>query len=123
MKYIKTFLENKTLNYKFEKVTDKTMLKPSFGAKKGTTDFYQIKLDDKPLSEIEVNPNGYNGKPEIMSAFSDIKSQGLGKLMVEKILDIYLKDEVYVKVTKDSRSFWEKMGAKKVEDDMYKFTK
>ena len=41
MKYIKTFLESKEPDYKFEKVA-KTMLKPSFGAKKGTTDFYQI---------------------------------------------------------------------------------
>lgn len=122
MKYIKTFLESKEPDYKFEKVA-KTMLKPSFGAKKGTTDFYQIKSDGKPLAEIEVNPNGYNGKPEIMSAFSDLKSKGLGKLMVEKVLDIYLKDEVYVKVTKDSKPFWEKMGAIQVKDDMYRFTK
>ena len=123
MKYIKTFLESKEPDYRFEKVAGKTMFKPAFGAKKGTTDFYQIKLNDKSLSEIEVNPSGHKGKPEIMSAFSDLKKHGLGQIMVKKILDIYLEDEVYVKVTKDSKSFWEKIGAIQDEDDIYKFIK
>lgn len=111
MKYIKTFFESIS-QYKFVKVNDnKTMFKPSFRAKKGTTDFYQILLDDKPVAEIEVKPISKNGKPEIMSAYCDIKGEGLGKMLVQNILDIYLKDEIFVETTTKSRPFWIKMGA------------
>jgi hypothetical protein len=121
MKYIKTFeyyIDNELIsNMEFYKVPtgEKTIFKPSFGAKKGETDFYQLRLDGKPIVEIEVNPNSKYGKPEIMSAFSDMRGKGLGEYLTKKILDIYLEDEAFVRCTKDSKKFWQKCGATVVD--------
>jgi len=121
MKYLKTFesyIDTDLISeIEFYKVPtgDKTIFKPSFGAKKGETDFYQLRLENKPVVEIEVNPNSKYGKPEIMSAFSDIRGKGLGEYLVNKILDIYLIDEVFVRVTKDSKKFWQRCGANVVD--------
>jgi len=121
MKYLKTFesyIDTDLISeIEFYKVPtgDKTIFKPSFGAKKGETDFYQLRLENKPVVEIEVNPNSKYGKPEIMSAFSDIRGKGLGEYLVNKILDIYLIDEVFVRVTKDSKKFWKRCGATVVD--------
>lgn len=120
MKWIKTFesynsdLISKTQFYKVP-TGEKTIFKPSFGAKRGETNFYQLLIDGKPEVEIEVNPNSSYGKPEIMSAFSQIRGKGLGEYLVNKILDIYLKDEVFVRVTKDSKKFWQRCGATVVD--------
>ena len=98
MRYIKTFesyIDNELISkVEFHKVPngEKTVFKPSFGAKKGETDFYQLRLEGKPVVEIEVNPNSNYGKPEIMSAFSDIRGKGLGEYLAKKVLDIYLED-------------------------------
>ena len=117
MKYLKTFesyidadLISKVEFYKVP-TGDKTIFKPSFGTKKGETNFYQLKLEGKPVVEIEVNPNSSYGKPEIMSAFSDIRGKGLGEYLAKKVLDIYLEDEVFVRCTKDSKKFWKRCGA------------
>ena len=117
MRYIKTFesyidtdLISKVEFYKVPS-GDKTIFKPSFGAERGETDFYQLRLDGKPVVEIEVNPNSSYGKPEIMSAFSEIRGKGLGEYLAKKVLDIYLQDEVFVRVTKDSKKFWQRCGA------------
>lgn len=121
MKYIKTFesyIDNELISkVEFHKVPngEKTVFKPSFGAKKGETDFYQLRLEGKPVVEIEVNPNSNYGKPEIMSAFSDIRGKGLGEYLAKKVLDIYLEDEVFVRVTKDSKKFWQRCGATVVD--------
>ena len=121
MKYLKTFesyidsdLISKVEFYKVP-TGDKTIFKPSFGAKKGETNFYQLRLEGKPVVEIEVNPNSSYGKPEIMSAFSDIRGKGLGEYLTKKVLDIYLEDEVFVRVTKDSKKFWQRCGATVVD--------
>lgn len=116
MKYLKTFNEsvNEPLFYKVPH-DEKTMFKPSFGAKRGETNFYQLRIGNKPVAEIEVNPNSIEGKPEIMSLFSDIKGKGWGQILTNKILDIYLKDIVYVLSTKSSKPFWLKCGAIPVE--------
>jgi hypothetical protein len=121
MKYLKTFesyIDTDLISeVEFYKVPtgDKTIFKPSFSAKRGETDFYQLRLENKPVVEIEVNPNSKYGKPEIMSAFSDIRGKGLGEYLVNKILDIYLQDEVFVRVTKDSKKFWQRCGATVVD--------
>lgn len=121
MRYIKTFesyIDNELISkVEFHKVPngEKTVFKPSFGAKKGETDFYQLRLEGKPVVEIEVNPNSNYGKPEIMSAFSDIRGKGLGEYLAKKVLDIYLEDEVFVRVTKDSKKFWQRCGATVVD--------
>jgi len=121
MKYLKTFESYIDIDLisevEFYKVPtgDKTIFKPSFSAKRGETDFYQLRLENKPVVEIEVNPNSKYGKPEIMSAFSDIRGKGLGEYLVNKILDIYLIDEVFVRVTKDSKKFWKRCGATVVD--------
>jgi len=100
------------------------MFKPSFGAKRGTTDFYQAFSDDGlRLCEIEVNPNSKLGKPEIMSIYSDYEGRGAAKFLVNKILDMYLNDIVYVRVTKESEPFWIHMGAQQISGDMYAFKK
>lgn len=117
MKYIKTYEsynEDLISRVKFIKVPKggKTMYAPSFGAKEGDTDFYQLLLENEPVAEIEVNPKSEYGKPEIMSAYSNIKGQGLGEYLAKKVLDIYLKDEVFVRVTDNSKKFWTKVGAK-----------
>ena len=93
------------------------MFKPSFGNKKGETDFYQIIIDGKVEGEIEVKPKGKFNKPEILSAFTNTSARGMGigKVMVDGVLDIYFKDEVYVMTTKESKPFWEKMGAKEFD--------
>ena len=117
MRYIKTFesyIDNELIsNMEFYKVPsgEKTIFKPSFGAKKGETNFYQLRLDGKPIVEIEINPNSKYGKPEIMSAFSDMRGKGLGEYLTKKVLDIYLEDEVFVRCTKDSKKFWQRCGA------------
>ncbi len=72
-------------------------------------------IDGKPEVEIEINPNSINGKPEIMSAFSNIKSKGLGEYLVKRVLDIYFIDEVFVRVTKYSKKFWQRCGATVVD--------
>jgi hypothetical protein len=117
MKYLKTFesyidtdLISKVEFYKVP-TSDKTIFKPSFGAERGETNFYQLRLDGKPVVEIEVNPNSSYGKPEIMSAFSDIRGKGLGEYLAKKVLDIYLEDEVFVRCTKESKKFWQRCGA------------
>lgn len=121
MKYIKTFEsyidEELISQVEFYKVPlgEKTVFKPSFGAKKGETDFYQLRLEGKPIVEIEVNPKSSFGKPEIMSAFSDIRGRGLGEYLAKKVLDIYLEDEVFVRCTKDSKKFWQRCGATVVD--------
>ena len=117
MRYIKTFesyIDNELIsNMEFYKVPsgEKTIFKPSFGAKKGETNFYQLRLDGKPIVEIEINPNSKYGKPEIMSAFSDMRGKGLGEYLAKKVLEIYLEDEVFVRCTKDSKKFWQRCGA------------
>ena len=121
MRYIKTFEsyvdEDLISQMEFYKVPtgEKTVFKPSFGAKKGETNFYQLRLDGKPIVEIEVNPKSKYGKPEIMSAFSDMRGKGLGEYLAKKVLDIYLEDEVFVRCTKDSKKFWQRVGATVVD--------
>ena len=118
MKYIKTYesykpdneLINRTI-FKKVPVGGKTIFKPSFGAKRGTTDFYHLILDGEIAVEIEVNPLTSYGGPEIMSAYSNIRGKGLGEYLVNKILDIYLKDKLFVRATKGSKKFWNRVGA------------
>jgi len=107
----------------FRKITGKTMFKPSFGGKKGTTDFYQAFIGEERAGEIEVKPIGINGKPEILSLYSDIREKGVGKFLVDEVLKIYLKDEVYVMTTPDSKPFWLKMGAIEVDGFLCVFKK
>ena len=121
MKWIKTFesyidteLISRTEFYKVP-LGEKTVFKPSFGAKKGETDFYQLRLDGKPIVELEINPKSQYGKPEIMSIFSEMRSKGLGEHLANKVLDIYLKDEVLVRCTKESKNFWKRCGATVVD--------
>ena len=98
------------------------MFKPSFGAKRGTTDFYQAFSDDGiRLAEIEVNPLSKLGKPEIMSIYADYEGKGAARFLVEKTLKMYLDDIVYVRVTKESEPFWIHMGATQISGDMYAF--
>jgi hypothetical protein len=110
---------------KFQKATSKTMFKPSFGNKKGETDFYQIIIDGKVEGEIEVKPKGKFSKPEILSAFTNTSARGMGigKVMVDGVLDIYFKDEVWVMTTKESKPFWIKMGAKEFDEYLCCFKK
>lgn len=121
MKWIKTFesyIDDDLISQvEFYKVPqgEKTIFKPSFGAKRGETNFYQLRLDGKPVVELEINPNSSYGKPEIMSAFSDIRGRGLGEYLAKKVLDIYLIDEVFVMVTKESKKFWQRCGATVVD--------
>ena len=121
MKYLKTFesyIDSDLISQaEFYKVPtgSKTVFKPSFGAKRGETNFYQLRLDGKPVVELEINPNSSYGKPEIMSAFSDIRGKGLGEYLAKKVLDIYLIDEVFVMVTKESKKFWQRCGATVVD--------
>lgn len=121
MRYLKTFeyyIDTDLISeVEFYKVPtgEKTIFKPSFGAKKGETNFYQLRLEGKPVVEIEVNPNSSYGKPEIMSAFSELRGKGLGEYLAKKVLDIYLEDEVFVRVTKDSKKFWQRCGATVVD--------
>lgn len=107
----------------FVKVTGKTMFKPAFGGKKGTTDFYQAFVDGERSGEIEVKPIGFNGKPEILSLYSDIREMGVGRFLTEEVLKLYLKDELYVLATSDSKSFWLKMGAEVYDGMMLVFRK
>ena len=80
MKYLKTFesyIDTDLISQvEFYKVPtgEKTVFKPSFGAKKGETNFYQLRLDGKPVVEIEVNPNSKYGKPEIMQTKGEVIS-------------------------------------------------
>jgi len=112
MKYLKTFNES-IEEPQFYKVPfgEKTLFEPSFKAKLGETNFYQLRIGGKPVTELEINPNSKRGYPEIMSLFSDIKGQGLGQILTNAVLDIYLKDKVYVLTTKSSRPFWLRCGA------------
>ena len=121
MKYIKTYesyidyeLISKSVFYKVP-TGGKTMFGPSFGAKVGETNFYQLILDDEPIVEIEINPESKYGRPEIMSIYSDIRKKGLGEYLVSKILDIYLEDEIFVRATDGSKKFWQKCGATVVD--------
>ena len=107
----------------FRKITGRTMFKPSFGGKKGTTDFYQAFVDGERAGEIEVKPVGTNGKPEILSLYTDIRGVGAGRFLVDEVLKIYLKDEVYVMTTPDSKPFWLKMGAVEVDGFLCVFKK
>jgi hypothetical protein len=108
----------------FQKATSKTIFKPSFGNKKGQTEFYQILIDKKPVAEIEIKPINKFGKPEILSAFTEPyhRGNGYGEVLVKNILDIYLKDELYVMTTKESKPFWIKMGAKEFDGFMCLFS-
>lgn len=101
------------------------MFKPSFGNKRGETNFHQIVIDNKPVAEIEVKPVNKSGKPEILSTFTDTcyRGNGFGEVLVKNILDIYLKDELYVMTTKESKPFWIKMGAKEFDGHMCIFKK
>lgn len=110
---------------KFIKVTSKTLFKPSFGHKNGQTDFYQILINDSPIAEIEVKPQTGNGSPEILSLYTDsnYRGMGVGKMLVTKVLETYLVEEMFVLTTKQSRTFWIKMGAIKYNEFLYKFTK
>ena len=121
MRYLKSYSIFESVS--FEKVTDykKTVFNPSFGGRIGETDFYQVIYDNKPVAEIEVKESSINGKPEILSIFSEKK--GCGSLLVNKILEIYLKDEMFVLTTKKSKPFWIKMGATEVDGDLYHFTR
>jgi hypothetical protein len=109
---------------KFHHAT-KTMFKPAFGRKRGESDFYQISIDGKPQAEIEVLPKNNLGKPEIMSLYVNpmFREQNLGSILVDKIKEIYLEDELYVLSTKDSKPFWLRIGAKESNDFLLKFTK
>ena len=107
----------------FRKITGRTMFKPSFGGKKGTTHFYQAFVDGERAGEIEVKPVGTNGKPEILSLYTDIRGVGAGRFLVDEVLKIYLKDEVYVMTTPDSKPFWLKMGAVEVDGFLCVFKK
>ena len=118
MKFLKLFLEHSSpIEYNEVQNGGKTEFKPAFGAKKGTTDFYQIKKDNKVVGEIEVKKFSFLGKPEIMSAFSSVK--GGGRILVENILKKYLteSDEVFLIATKSSLGFWTKMGATQLFND------
>lgn len=101
------------------------MFKPSFGNKKGETNFHQIIVDNKPVAEIEVKPINRFGKPEILSAFTNPQSRGngFGEVLVKKALEMYLSDELYVMTTKDSKPFWIKMGAMEFNGYMCVFKK
>ena len=103
---------------KFIRAT-KTIFKPSFGYKRGETDFYQIVIDGKPQAEIEVLPINSYGSPEILSLFVEprYRESGLGRILVSKMLEIY-GDNMYVRCTKDSKPFWIKMGAVDFKGDM-----
>ena len=121
MKYIKTYesyidddLISKSVFYKVP-TGGKTIFGPSFGAKVGETNFYQLIIDNKPIVEIEVNPMSKYGKPEIISIYSYFRKKGLGEHLVNKILDIYLEDEVFVRANDDSKNFWYKCGATVVD--------
>ena len=107
----------------FKKVVGKTMFRPSFGGKKGTTDFYQAFIDGKRAGEIEVKPVGINNKPEILSLYTDVRDMGVGRYMVRETLNLYLIDEVYVMTTKESKPFWIKMGATEVDGYLCVFRK
>ena len=96
----------------FKKAQNKTLFKPSFGNKKGETDFYHVMIDNQIAGEIEIKPINKYGKPEILSAYTTIRGKGVGQLLVEKVLEIYLVDELYVMTTKESKPFWLKIGAK-----------
>lgn len=107
----------------FQKATGKTMFKPSFGGKKGTTDFFHVMLDSFRAAEIEVKPISKDGHPEILSLYSDVREKGVGRFCVEKTLELYLEDKVYVMTTKESKPFWIKMGAVEFDGDMCVFIK
>jgi len=121
MKFLKSYILFES-NIIFHKPT-KTIFKPSFGGKYGKTDFYQILKDSRPVAEIEVLPVNKIGKPEILSLYVDpnYRGENFGKLLVDKIKEIYLKDEMYVLSTSDSKSFWLKMGAVESDDYLLKF--
>jgi GNAT superfamily N-acetyltransferase len=92
---------------KFTKVTGKSMFKPSFGAKRGTTEFYQATEDGDTLGEIEIKP----GNPlEIMSVFSDYRNRGVGRFLVEKTIESNPDTDIIVRATDESFLFWKKMG-------------
>jgi len=112
--FIDNDLISKSIFYKVPE-GEKTVFGPSFGAKRGETNFYQLIIDNRPVVEIEINPNSKYGKPEIMSAYSYIKGHGLGEYLAKKVLDIYLKDEVFVRCTKESKKFWQRCGATVVD--------
>lgn len=120
MKYIKTFESHSDLisNSEFYEVPEgePTIFEPSFGVKRGNTKFYQLRIDNKPVVEIEVNPKSDYGKPEIMSTYSSIRGKGLGEHLVKMVLNIYLKDEVFVRATKTSKKFWQRCGAEVVNN-------
>ena len=107
----------------FKQIFGKTMFKPSFGGKKGTTDFYQSFVNGQRAGEIEIKPIGVNGKPEILSLYTDLRDIGVGRFMVKKTLDIYLDTEVYVMTTKESKPFWIKMGAEEIDGYLCVFKK
>lgn len=119
MRYLKTFNESLNEEPQFYEVPlgEKTMFKPSFKAKVGETNFYQLRIGGNPITELEINPNSKWGYPEIMSLYSRVRGQGLGKILTNKVLDIYLKDKVYVLTTKSSRPFWRNCGAIPVEGE------
>jgi GNAT superfamily N-acetyltransferase len=120
MKYLKTFLESKS-DYEFKKCAGKSLFNPSFGNKRSDVEFYQILINNNPIAEIEIKPKSIDDKPEILSIHSDIRGKGYGKILVDEILDIYLKDEVFVLTTKTSKPFWIRMGAKQVDKYLYHF--
>lgn len=94
-----------------------TIFKPAFGNKKDTI-FYQYVDGDKILGEIEIDPISKDNNPEILSLYSNIKHIGTGTKLVKEIISIY-NTKIWVRTTKSSKPFWEKMGAKHVENDMF----
>lgn len=90
----------------FKKVTGKSMFRPAFGAKKGTTDFYQASEEGEILGEIEIKPGDV---PEIMSVFSDYRGRGIGKYLVDQTKRMF-NSEIKVRATEESFPFWRKMG-------------
>lgn len=95
----------------FKKVTGKSMFRPSFGAKKGTTEFYQATENGEILGEIEIKPGT---TPEIMSVFSDYRGRGVGRFLVDQIKRT-IGSEIKVRATDESFPFWKKMGFKPTE--------
>jgi hypothetical protein len=100
----------------FQKAKTKTLFKPSFSHKKNETDFYHVIINDEVVGEIEVKSIGKFGKPEILSAYTTIRGKGIGKKLVDVVLDIYHKTDIYVMTTKESKPFWIKLGASEFDD-------
>lgn len=90
------------------KVVGKSMFKPSFGLKKGESEFYQAIENNKILGEIELKP----GNPlEIMSIYSNYDNRGIGRFLVNETKKNFNSD-IIVRSTTESLPFWIKMEFK-----------